>query len=166
MQQPYQQLIELLGKPRPASAELLLRLIQDLEEKPVVDCTHDRIWLYDFPQCGISLVFDTNTGMFWSLSLYIATRQVKAGAIGPYEGNLPYGITRNDSRETVEVKLPGGTMAVKDYRTDVDLRPLVLTFHFQAPDPDAPGIGEERLIMASASYLATALRGLSWEAAS
>jgi len=163
MQHIYERLVELLGKPRPRGSELLVRLIEDLGESPVVDCSHDRVWIYQLSQSGIQLFFDTKTGMFWSLTLEIATAQVRAGYVRAYDGDLPYGINRSDARDTVESKFPGGTLAVKDYRFDADLRPLVITFHFQAPDPDSPGVGEQQLTMVTAQYINPALRGLCQE---
>lgn len=161
MQNLYEQLIDLLGKPRPLSGDLFSRFVQDLDERPVVDSIHERIWHYDFPKSGIGLHFDAKSGLFWSFSLFIAVPQVESGEVKSYRGNLPYGINRSDTEEVVEQKFRGGTMAVKDYRTDVDLRPLEITFHFSARDFDAPGMGERRMVMVTANYLSPALKDLT-----
>jgi hypothetical protein len=133
-----EKLLDLLGKPRPTSAELLIQLIDDLGEKPKVDCTHDRLWSYDFPRSGVSLEFDTKLGMFIYLTLFVLVLSDENGELGsrrPYDGALPFGFTASDSYSEVEAKLPGGTMVVKDYRFAVDLRPLVVRTAFHPPGP-------------------------------
>ena len=152
MENLFERLSELVGKTRPDSARLLIHLIEDLGEQPVVDCIDDELCLYDFVGVGAKFFYYTEDGSFRMLQLCIATAQVKAGELQPYTGKLPFKISADDSRELVEKKLPGGTMSVKDYRYDTDLRPLVLTFHFNTPDPNSPGSGDERLTVVSVTY--------------
>lgn len=140
----YERLVELLGAPRHRNADILIKIIDDLAEQPLVDCTHERKWFYDFHRSGVSLVFDCKVEIFEHLTLFISVDS-NDESIKAFSGELPYGITHNDSREEVEIKVPGGTMAVKDYRYDVDIRPLELTFHF---DPTG-----KRLLTVSVVYL-------------
>lgn len=143
--QLYQRLIELLGVPRPASASIFIHLIEDLKEKPSIDCEHERIWFYDLRESGIKLTFDNMDGAFIQANLCIATPEVECGGIRPYRGSLPYGIALSDSKETVELKFPGSTMSVKDYRTDIDLRPLVVTISFD--------VSGEKMTLVSIDYI-------------
>jgi len=147
----YEQLIGLLGKPRTENVDLLIRLVQDLDDKPRIQYWSQKYWGYEFDKSGIYLDFDNELGIFNHMILRILTPGVRAG-MRPYAGNLPFGITIDDSAEQVEQKFRGGTMAVKDYRFDMDLRPLVVTFHFGTADLEAPGVGERKLTMVSMVY--------------
>jgi hypothetical protein len=146
----YEQLVSLLGKPRAVHVDLLIQLVQDLGEKPEIQYLSEDHLCYDFEQSGICLYFDY--GIFYSVNLSILTARVRAGNMKPYPGNLPFGINFDDSEEEVSTKFPGGAMAVKDYRFDVDLRPLTVTFHFNTLDYQAPGVGERKLTMVSVVY--------------
>ena len=137
------QLMEILGKPRPTNAELLIRLIDALEEKPELDSFNERHCDYWFRKSGIRLQFDNELGIFDQLFLELRTFDFED--CRPYGGKLPYGINRDDSADAVEAKLPGSTMQLKDYRFDKDLRPLVVRFEFLASDFNEPGFGEKRL---------------------
>src|ERR1700733_746478 len=137
-----EQLLTLLGKPRPTSAQLLIQLIEDLGEQPMVDCTHDRLLSYEFARSGVSLECDTKLGMFIYLTIFVLVLPDENGEVGSrrlYNGSLPFGFTASDSFSDVEAKLPGATMVVKDYGFAVDLRPLVVRTSFHPPGaPTAP----------------------------
>jgi hypothetical protein len=145
------QVIELLGKPRPINAQLLMNLIESLEEKPMLDYGFDRHWEYYFPRSGISLDYDNQLGIFDQLRLHLRTFDTEE--YRPFAGNLPYGIDRDDSAEAVEARLPGSTMLLKDYQFDADLRPLVVLFVFTAQDYCAPGAGVKHLTMVTIDYV-------------
>ena len=78
---------------------------------------------------------------------------VRDGEQEPYRGSLPFGIMRDDSCDEAEAKCRGITMAVKDYRTNTNLRPLVVTCHFHGADFQQPGIGERKLTMVSVDFV-------------
>ena len=80
------------------------------------------------------------------------TPSVRAGWVKPYAGNLPFDINRDDSEEELARKFPGGMMAVKDYRFDLDLRPLIVTLHVGTLDFQSPGVGKRKLKMVSVKY--------------
>lgn len=148
----YDRVTTLLGKSRNQTAQLLLKFIEDLDEKPHVDCNHERIWVYEFPLTGLVLDFDAKYGMFYCATFHISTGPTKSGTLQSYSGSLPFGISYDDSREEIERKLPGGTMEVKDYRFDVDLRPLIVTFHFGYHSPGAPEEWSEELALVSVRF--------------
>ena len=148
----YEQLEALLGKPHAENVDLLIRLIDDLGDRPNIQHLSKRTWSYYFERSGIELYFDTVYEFFNQMNLYIWTDSVTPGGNKPYAGNLPFQITADDSEEQVQKKLPGGCMEVKDYRFDNDLRPLVLTFHFGTADRQSPGVGERKMFMVSVLY--------------
>lgn len=147
----YEQLVNILGKVRPESGNLLAALARELDEKPKIECSDDNLWFYDFNEHGFKLYFLVEEGQFVMLHICIATAEVCEGDIKPFPGELPYGILRTDSRELVESKLPGSTMEVKDYRFDADLRPLTVTFHFRSKHFSDP-LSEELLSMVSVKF--------------
>ncbi len=106
--------------PRPASGDLLVSLVDRLHEKPSVD----DFGFYRFHMSGVLLHFDDDHGFFDQLILELRTGRTEETK--PFGGMLPFGISRDDTEETVEKKLPGCTMEIKDYRFDLDLRPLVV----------------------------------------
>lgn len=130
MQDLYDRLVRLLGKPVSPAIDMLDMLSREFGETARTQQVGERWCFYDFIRLGFKLTFDKAGGMFTSFVLPISTPEVIHGGTEPYSGNLPYGITANDSRDHVESKIPGATMAVKDYRFDVDLRPLCLMFSF------------------------------------
>jgi len=145
------QLLKLLGKPRATNGLLFMRLIQTLEERPILDYEADRHWEYYFPGAGISLQFDNKIGIFDRFSLFLRTFDTETNR--PFAGELPFGINRDDSVESVESKLPGSTMVLKDYRFDVDLRPLVVQVAFLPDCYGAPGRAEKHLRMLTVDYV-------------
>jgi hypothetical protein len=147
----YEQLIDLLGKPRSVNERLFADLVRLLGNRPSFYAIKEHRF-YDFNEAGISLYFDDGYGIFTSVNLHIRTAGVREGSVNRYAGNLPFGITIDDSEQDVEAKLPGGMMAVKDYRFDVDLRPLIVTFSFGTPDFQSPGVGRREMTMVAVSY--------------
>ena len=132
-----EELIALLGKPRPTNAQLFMNLIQGIDEKPILDYFHHRYCDYDFLKSGIRLQFDTELGIFDRLRFQV--HRGYSDEHQSYAGRLPFEIGRNDSVEEVEAKIPGSTMQLKDYRFDLDLRPLVLNCVFsEANEPVFP----------------------------
>ncbi len=126
----YSKLVELLGCPSSKHVELLIGVGAELNEQPVIEYFNEKYWEYSFEKSGIDLSYDNEKGFFDHLTLHIATPSVKEGGRKPYLGDLPFGVERNDLKDDVEMKLPGATMVIKDYRTDRGLRPFVFTAHF------------------------------------
>ena len=150
MQKPiYQQLLKLVDRPRENGFEPLEILSRLLDEEPI-KCELPGQW-YEctFPRAGVSIVQWDQTGAIYSLTLHILDAKVKHRGVTPYSGDLPYDIHIEDSEEEVERKCPGATMRFKDYRTDVDLRPLEVRFHFGAQDSDQSSIGPRKLLFVS-----------------
>lgn len=145
MQNLFETLVSLLGKSRSTSKDRLAKLTKELKDTPVIDSAHNEIWFYDFKKTGIKLTFDNLKGMFVHANLCLHTEEVKYGGIKAYEGDLPYGIVVTDNKDEVELKLPGATWSVKDYRFAKDLRPLEILFSFNS--------NGERITMISLDYI-------------
>jgi hypothetical protein len=128
----FHQIIELLGQP-PSTLALEI-LSEQFQETPIVGFDSSLSREYVLTNSGFSLRMNKKTGNFESVSFFFRTANVLEGFIKPYSGDLPSGILATDSSTEVEKKMPGGTMAVKDYRFDTDLRPLVYTFTFDSTD--------------------------------
>lgn len=124
-------LIDLVGRPRPSSGNLLMALIEEVGEKPKVSCDESRLWIYDFVDSGFELTFNSRVGVFIHLSIYVDVHSGRP----TFKETLPFGFSKGDTLVQIEKKLPGASLTVKDYRFVPDLRPLVVTAHFHPPGP-------------------------------
>jgi hypothetical protein len=126
----YERLVALLGKSPDQHLSMLSAIESELDEATIIKSRDNEYKFYDLPQSGITLDFSGQKNIFVAFTLFLDLGNDAPGQC--YRGNLPYGISRDDTKQILEARVPGITMAVKDYRYDLDLRPLIMQCHFAA----------------------------------
>jgi len=97
-----EQLLELLGKREdaPEFQELLAELG---EASRISELGQDRE--YGFASHGFGLNYDIEQEAFWLITFEFGTDSAKSGAIKPFIGLLPMGLTQTDLKADIEQKL-------------------------------------------------------------
>lgn len=98
------------------------KFVQDVQEQPLTARA-----LYFFPEAGFSLV--AAGGMFVRAFLNVRTPR-DPGYINAYSGNLPNGVSPNDSRDVFREKLAGKLVSSNDTEDQFDFAPLLFFVRF------------------------------------
>lgn len=138
MKDPLKSLTDILGKP--VDDPCFGRFAQELGETPQLFFDSKSMREFSFKNSGIYVSMDKAQNQIKSVFFHLSTALVEAGDIASYKGNLPNGITAQDSRASVKKKLgiqprsqriQGRTKDdPRDYWEYYSIGPLELTFIF------------------------------------
>lgn len=147
--QIYHQLLNLMLRSREEGFEPLRALSDLLDEEPIKIKLPGNWFVCNFPKAGVEVVQWEDSGGIYSLSLCVSNGKVERGEFSPYSGDLPHEIRIEDTEEEVERKYPGATVGVRYERTENDLYPLLVRFHFGVPGCDKPKSNQRKLMFVS-----------------
>lgn len=108
MQELSDHLIGTLGNPAISSEAVLASLKVRLDKTPDYVFDDRYIILYRFSDEGFEVIFDKTNGFFESVNLHLDTASIVSGAMLPYRAQLPFAIERDDTWDTVCVRMLTG----------------------------------------------------------